>query len=425
MRRENMKVLIIGSGGREHALYAAAKKSRLVDQAFCTPGNGGIPTADRRNVKDTDIAGIVKLAQEEKVDLAIVGPEAPLVAGLVDELQKVGIAAFGPSGKAAMLEGSKVATKAICDFAGIPTAGWSTADEFKHAKHVIERWDSVPVIKADGLCGGKGVVVPETKQQALDAAHDMLDKKPPYGEAGAEIVIEDRLIGRECSVMALCDGENAVLLPPTRDYKRALDGNKGLNTGGMGAYSPLPDVDNDLLAEIKTTIIDPILRHMYEYGKRYHGLLYAGLMLTATGPKLIEYNVRFGDLETEVVLPLLRSDIIEYMLATLEFGGLAKLKPIEVRPEAAVSTVLVSDGYPGKHETGFPITNLGATAPFAKLYCAGANWVDGRLLTSGGRIMNCVGLGSSLEEARLNSQRAAERIQFANKFFRKDIAANV
>jgi phosphoribosylamine--glycine ligase len=425
MRHENLKVLIVGSGGREHALYGAARKSALVSHVLCTPGNGGIAEQNRRDVKDTDIAGIVKLAREEKVDLVIVGPEAPLVAGLVDELKKVDIAAFGPSGKAAMLEGSKIATKTICDVAGIPTAAWSSVDEFKLAKHVIGMWDSVPVIKANGLCGGRGVVVPKTKDEAIDAARNMLEKKPPYGDAGSEIVIEDRLIGRECSVMALCDGENSVLLPPARDYKRALDGDKGLNTGGMGAYSPLPDVDDALLAQIKETIIVPTLRHMYNYMKPYHGLLYAGLMLTATGPKLIEYNVRFGDPETEVVLPLLRSDIIEYMLATLEYGGLAKLRPIELSSEAAVSTVLVSDGYPGKYETGFPITNLSATSHLARLYCAGVTLVDGAFLTSGGRVMNCVGLGSSLEAARLNSQHAAEAIQFTNKFYRKDIAANV
>ena len=423
--RQNLTILVVGSGAREHALCWALEHSRQVARVLCTPGNGGITNEHRRNVKELDISGIVQLAKDEAVDLVIVGPEAPLVAGLVDTLSTAGIPAFGPNAKAAQLEGSKIYTKTLCSSLDIPTARWRWTDSYGDAKEMIRSWGSLPVIKADGLCGGKGVVVPDTEQQALDAVHDMLVKKT-LGDAGSRIIIENRLIGRECSVMAFCDGENAVLLPPARDYKRAQDGDKGLNTGGMGSYSPLPDVDDNLLADIKTRIIERTLYGMKNHeGNPYHGLLYAGIMLTKDGPQLLEYNVRFGDPETQVVLSRVHpTDLMEHMLASLELGGLARLPPLRVESMAAVCVVLASSGYPGKYDTGLPIT--GAVPPNGcAMFHAGTKRNGSGLVTSGGRVMSVVGLGNTIEDARKRTNDAADKVIFANKYRRNDIAANV
>lgn len=422
--RRDLTVLVVGGGAREHALCWSIAKSPSVKRVLCTPGNGGITSENRRNIRDSDLPGIVGLAKEESVDLVVVGPEAPLVAGLVEILREAGVAAFGPNAKGARLEGSKIYTKTLSSGLDIPTAHWKWTDNYDDAKEMILSWGSLPVIKADGLCGGKGVVVPDTESQALDAAHDMLVKKT-LGHAGSRIIIEDRLVGRECSVMALCDGENAVLLPPARDYKRALDGDRGLNTGGMGSYSPLPDVDDALVAEIKTRIIDRTLYGMAKHeGNPYRGVLYAGIMLTKDGPFLLEYNVRFGDPETQVVLPRLQSDVVEYMFATLERGGLSKLGPLQIHSGASVCTVLVSKGYPDKYQTGFPITGLDEANSWAVLFHAGTDRTP-ELVTSGGRVMSCVGFTASLEAAREYSRLAAEAISFENKSFRTDIAANI
>ena len=419
--RRDLTVLIVGSGAREHALYIAIGQSPLVQRVLCTPGNGGIPSRDRRNTKELDSDGLVLLAKQEGVDLVVVGPEAPLVAGLVDRLQREGIVAFGPSASAAMLEGSKIFTKICCNQWDIPTPAYRIAGNYDMAGRFITS-TGFRVIKADGLCGGKGVTVADTEAEALEAARQLLVERT-QGDAGARILIEERLTGRECSVMAFCDGIDAVLLPPARDYKRAYDGDQGLNTGGMGSYSPLPDVDDTLLAQIKEQIFLPTLRGMAELGSPYHGLLYAGIILTKDGPMLLEFNVRFGDPETQVVLPLLVSDIVEHMLATCSKGGLSDLAPLQVKSGVAVCTVLVSDGYPGKYKTGSPITGVEGAEREVLIFHAGTNRTPD-LVTSGGRVMSCVGLGATFDEARVRSHTAADAICFDNKRYREDIAAN-
>ncbi|MDB5237974.1 MAG: PurD [Candidatus Kaiserbacteria bacterium] len=420
MKDTDLRVLTVDGGARGHGLHCSIRKSPRVSRAFCTPGNGGIPDPDRRSVKDTDIDGIVRLAQDLQIDLVVVGPEAPLVAGIVNRLRAVGIAAFGPTADAAVLEGSKIFTKAFCRRHKIPTAAFRIIRNFEQAETAIKE-SGFLVVKADGLCAGKGVTVAKTEAGAIEAARALLVDNI-HGPAGSSILIEECLTGRECSIMAFCDGHNAVLLPPARDFKRAEEGDRGPNTGGMGCYAPLPDVDDALLARIKDEIIMPTLRGMAEAGTPYHGLLYAGIMLTKQGPMLIEYNARFGDPETQTVLPLIESDIVEYMLGTLELSGLTKLPPLKLKPLVAVCTVLASNGYPGKYETGFPITGIEETSSM-KFFHAGTVRSPA-LVTSGGRVLSCVGLGENFSIARERSQRGADFATFSNKFYRSDIAAN-
>ncbi len=419
----NLTVLIVGGGAREHVLYEAIEKSPLVMYAFCTPGTSGISYKNRREVKDSDLATIVEHAQSEKVNLVVIGPEGPLVNGLVDMLNREGIPAFGPNAMAAELEGSKIFMKTRCKRWGIPTADFDFAGSFSVAERIIKK-SGYRVIKADGICGGKGVFVAETEAEALEAAHNLLVRKT-QGEAGAKIVIEECMEGPECSIMAFCDGENALLLPPARDYKRAFDGNRGPNTGGMGSYSPLPDVDDALLETIKERIILPTIRGMAKAGRPYHGVLYAGIMLTNKGPKLVEYNARFGDPEAQVVLPRIESDLVEYMLACTKRGGLANLKPLKVSSKSAVCVVLASEGYPGKYKTGLPIDGLDEIASNTQVFHAGTKRNGGNLYTSGGRVISVVGLGANLKLARHRANAGARKISFSNKFYRSDIAADV
>ncbi len=423
MKKTDLSVLIVGGGAREHALFYKMIASPRVTRAFCTPGNGGIPAANRRDVKDTDIDGIIQLAKELRIDLVIFGPEAPLVAGGVERVQAEGIMAFGPSARAAELEGSKIFTMKFCQLHGIPVGDFRIARTQDEAVRII-RTTGFSVIKADGLCGGKGVTVADSVQDAIEAARKLLVDKI-YGDAEHGILIQERLTGPECSFMALCDGINATVLPIARDYKRAFDGDKGPNTGGMGCYAPLPDVDAAMQARIMNEIIVPTLRGMAEAGTPYHGLLYGGIMLTRQGPMLIEYNVRFGDPETQTVLPLIQSDIVEYMLASLKSGRLSKLGPLILRSGATVCTVLASEGYPGYYQAGYPITGLEEATRDLQFVHAGTALKSGELVTSGGRVMSSVGYGEDLATARTLSQAGAELITFENKFFRSDIAANV
>ena len=417
--RHDLTVLVVGSGAREHVLYSAIERSPLVARVLCTPGNGGIFPDNRRNIKESDFDGLVCLVKNEKVDLVVVGPEVPLVAGLVDRLEGEGIAAFGPSAKGALLEGSKIFMKTRCRRWGVPTADFDFAGDCKVAKKIIER-NGFRVVKADGLCGGKGVIVAETENEALEATRRLLTERV-HGNAGARIVLETRLKGTECSVMAFCDGENAVLLPPARDYKRACNDDVGPNTGGMGSYAPSLDVDESLLDTIKEQIILPTLRGMADWGVPYRGVLYAGIMLTSEGPQLLEYNVRFGDPECQVILPLLDSDVVEYILATLEAGGLSQLGQIKAKPEVAVCTILVSKGYPNKYQVGFPITGVEEASRSALIFHAGTDRTPD-LVTSGGRVMSVVGFGENVALARARSRAAADAIQFVGKFYRTDIA---
>ena len=421
---KRLNTLIVGSGGREDALRNAFEDSEVVSNVLCTPGNGGMPPWNCRDIKETNIDGILNLVEKEKINFVAVGPEAPLAAGLVDELTKIGVRAFGPTMRASELEWSKVFTKQRCHEWGIRTARFATTDVFDEAHERIV-YDGFRVVKANGLCAGKGVTVSETADEAVEAARQLLVEKTK-GLAGQCVVLEEKLEGRECSVMAFCDGINAVLLPASRDKKRAWDGPLAPNTGGMGAYSPLPDVDDSLLEEIKSTIILPTLSGMMERGFPFQGLLYAGLMLTKDGPSLVEYNVRFGDPELQAVLPRIQSDIVQYMHATTSLGGLKDLPPLEVSDDAAVCTVMTSKGYPGAYKTGFVIENQFEAKHVARVYHAGTRWnVKGELETSGGRVLNCVGVGGTHEEAQQKSLQAAEIIQFEGKTYRNDIANDV
>ena len=422
----NLRVLIVGSGGREHVLAWTIGKSPLVERVYVTPGNAGIAPENRFDVKEMDLDDIVSLALEERIDLVVVGPEGPLVGGLVGRLEAIGIAAFGPTAAAAVLEGSKIKMKFLCHSSGIPTAPWHWADEYDMARRMIERWEQPPVIKADGLCGGKGVVVAHDTAEALEAAHDMLVKKK-FGEAGSRIVIEDRLIGREGSFMVLVDGKNVMRLELARDFKRLLNGDTGPNTGGMGAYSPLPDVGWDMEEEIMQRIIMPMVLGMSEVEKTpFRGLLYAGLMITKNGPYVLEFNVRFGDPETQVVLPRLESDIVPYLLACTEQGGLAKLDPIKFSSEVAVCRVLASEGYPGTYDTGLSISGLRHEVRDTLVFHAGTRVDDeGRVVTAGGRVMGIVGLGPNFASARVRAAARANLIGYDNKIERTDIALNI
>lgn len=413
----NMTVLVIGSGGREHALWHACKQSPLVAVAICAPGNAGMPLDCRRDV-ELESTSIVSLARELSADLVVIGPEAPLAAGVADSLRKAGIPVFGPSKDAAELEVSKTFTKLLCREYGILTAEFWVVSDFESGSDIIVDNDDARVIKADGLAAGKGVLVASCDEDAFEALEQLLAQYPPT------VLIEERLVGREVSVMAICDGEHAVLLPPARDHKRAYDGDTGPNTGGMGAYSPVPDVDDALLERIREDIILPTLAAMRVKGRPFRGLLYAGIMVTDAGdPYLLEYNVRFGDPETQVILPRLDCDVVPYLLAAA-VGDLSSLPPLAVSPQAVVCVVMASQGYPGKYETGHIITGLDSPRESSIAYHAGTRW-NGDVVTAGGRVLGVVGRGDTLALARAAAYAYVEEISFGNHVSRTDIAAGV
>lgn len=414
----DVRALIVGSGAREHAFFREFNSSPRAQKVIWTPGNAGVSALYRRAVPDSDVAGIVALTQEEGINFVFVGPEAPLVAGIVDELAKVGVPAFGPSKAAALLESSKIFTKTRCRLWKIPTADSDFAGNLKTAEHIIKS-RGFRVIKADGLCAGKGVVVADSENEAIKAARDMLEGGI-HGRAGSRIVIEERLQGTECSLMFLCDGVNALALPAARDFKRIYDGDTGPNTGGMGAYSPLPDVSHDLVEEVRTKFILPMLAGMMARNEPFRGCLYAGLMLTDDGPKLVEYNVRFGDPETQVVLPRVESDIVEYLIAASRHGGLGDLPPLGIKQTAVVGVTLAAKGYPGTPEKGAVIQGSEKHLVFH----AGTADRDGSLCVNGGRVMTVIGEGATIADARANAYLSVNDIRFEGMQHRTDIAAN-
>ena len=415
-------VLVVGGGGREHALAWALSRSPHVERLIAAPGNPGIATCDRAEnvpVAASDTAGLVELCRRESVDLVVVGPEGPLASGLVDVLGAVGIAAFGPDASCARLEASKAHCKQFLIDSGIPTA---PAHIFRNAgealAHLRTRPD-VPVVKASGLAAGKGVIVPATRQEAAEAIESML-VGGRFGAAGSEILLEDRLEGRELSVLAFCDGERFAVLPPAQDHKRLLEGDRGPNTGGMGAAAPSPAADKDLVAEVCERIIAPTLAGLRRAGTPYRGVLYAGLMLTAEGPKVIEFNCRFGDPEAQAVLPLLRSDLYEIMLAgaTGSLDGAA----IEWAPEACVTVVMASAGYPDSTADPAPITGLDHAAEAGcVVFHAGTGTIDGRLHATGGRVLAVTAVGPDVEAAARKAHRGVAAIDFEGAQHRADI----
>ena len=413
-----MKIMVVGGGGREHAIIKALKKSDKCEKIWALPGNGGIAQdAECVNIGATDIQGIVEFAKSNPVDFAVVAPDDPLVLGCVDELQKLGIPCFGPNANAAIIEGSKVFSKNMMKQFGIPTARYEVFDDMEKALAYIETAPIPTVIKADGLALGKGVIIAETRDDAKAAVKSMMEDKV-FGESGSRVVVEEFLTGPEVSVLSFTDGKTVVPMVSSMDHKRALDGDKGLNTGGMGTVAPNPYYTDDVAKECMEKIFLPTMNAMNSLGRTFKGCLYFGLMITENGPKVIEYNCRFGDPETQVVLPLLESDLLEIMQAVAE----ERLAEAEVKfaEKSACCVVLASNGYPKKYDKGFEIT-VGELADNADYYIAGAKLENGKLLTSGGRVLNVVATAPTLREAIADAYSASKNITFENAYCRTDI----
>jgi phosphoribosylamine--glycine ligase len=417
--------MVVGSGGREHALVRAIAKSPLVTELFCAPGNPGIAKlAKLVPIPVTEIEALARFAASEAIDLVVPGPEAPLVAGLADRLQEQGIRCAGPSQAAAQLEGSKQFTKEVADAAGIPTARWEAFTETEAALDFVRRRGAPLVVKADGLAAGKGVVVAESLRDAEEAVIACL-REGSFGAAGARVVIEEYLEGPEVSVFALCDGEDAVFLGAARDHKRVGDGDTGPNTGGMGAIAPPPGFTHELRERVMDGIIRPTLAEMAHRGTPFRGILFAGLMLTEQGPKLIEYNVRFGDPEAETLLPLLDSDIVPALLAACD-GGIAAVAP-RWRAEASVSIVMAARGYPAAYQRGTEIRGLDKAAADAEvtIFHAGTQADGDRLLADGGRVLVINATAPTLALARSRAYQTVDAIDWPEGFCRRDIGSRL
>jgi phosphoribosylamine--glycine ligase len=417
-----VNILLIGSGGREHALAAKIAASPLCDRLFIAPGNPGTAQCGTNLACDPkDHGAIVALCKDHAIDLAVIGPEAPLVAGIVDDLEAAGIAAFGPSKAAARLEGSKVFTKELCRDAGIPTAAFARFTDAAAAKAFLHRFPPPVVIKADGLAAGKGVVIAGTVQEAKAAIDAMLGGR--FGASSAEIVIEEFLAGEEASLFALCDGRTALVFGTAQDHKRAFDGDQGPNTGGMGAFSPAVALDDATVERAMGEIIEPTLAALKERGTPFCGFLYAGLMLTSEGPKLIEYNCRFGDPECQVVMPRLMSDLVTAMLAARD-GMLAKFTA-RFSPKRTVGVVLATKGYPGEFARGDVISGIDAASKLegVTVYQAGTRSEGSRLFADGGRVLTIVGEGASFAEAHRRAYAGIATIDWPGGFHRRDIGA--
>ena len=427
-----MKILTVGSGGREHAITWRLAQDETKHELFCAPGNAGTAAiATNLAIGAEDVEAVAAWAAANRPDLVVVGPEAPLCKGLVDRLAAIGVKAFGPVQAGARMEGSKAFAKDVMKAAGVPTGLAETFTDAAAAKAALAKFGLPVVIKADGLAAGKGVIIAETREQAEAALDDML-VGGKFGAAGAEVLIEEFLEGEECSILALVDGEHAVLLPSSQDHKRIFDGDKGPNTGGMGAYSPAPVVTADRLPFIRDTIILPVVRELKKRGIVYKGVLYAGLMINnvpggkkaASGSdvNVVEFNARFGDPETEAVLPRLGGDFAKVLMACAD--GTLKEEDVVVKDACAATVIVASGGYPGSYAKGKPIAGLDAAGdvPNAVVFHCGTKAADGQVLTAGGRVLSVTGLGATLREAVDTAYRAVDRISFENAFHRKDIA---
>ena len=417
-----MKILVVGGGGREHAIALKLRENLEVEEIFAAPGNGGMAAfCTLAPIKASDVEGMVAFAKEKKIDFVVVAPDDPLVLGMADAMEEAGIPAFGPSKAAAAIEGSKVFSKGLMKKYGIPTARYEVFDSEEAAAAYVKAQNSYPtVIKADGLALGKGVIIAEDEKAAMDAIHSIMGDRI-FGASGSRIVVEEFLEGPEVSVLSFTDGKTIVPMVSSKDHKRALDGDKGLNTGGMGTIAPNPYYTPEMADRCMREIFLPTMAAMNAEKRTFKGCLYFGLMLTKNGPKVIEYNCRFGDPETQVVLPLLKTDLLTIFKAVRD-ERLADVK-VEFSDGAAACVILASGGYPQKYQTGFEIHGLDAMgqAPGVTVYHAGTRLEDGKFLTSGGRVLGVTAVGSDLSEALARSYAAAEKIVFEGVHYRKDI----
>lgn len=420
-----MKLLLIGSGGREHALAWKLCQSPHVEQLFVAPGNAGTAEfATNLPIADHNIAALCQFAQQQAIDLTVVGPELPLSLGIVDTFQAAGLTIFGPSQAAAQLESSKAFAKAFMQQHNIPTAAYETFTDYEMACDYLDAHPGPVVVKASGLAAGKGVIVCGSTAEAMTALQQIM-LHHEFGAAGDEVVIEERLTGREVSLLAFCDGNQAVPLLPARDHKRIFDRDQGPNTGGMGAFAPVPDVDGAWVRQVTEQVLQTAVSGMAAQGTPYVGVLYAGFMLTPTGPKVLEFNGRFGDPETQVLLPLLDGDLVEIMLACIE----GKLQPEMVRhkPGACATVVMAAPGYPGNYPKGLPITGVAEAALLENVavFQAGTKLENGRLLTNGGRVLAVSGWGDRLETAVAAAYRGVATIHFEGAHHRTDIGTAI
>ncbi len=424
-----MKVLIVGNGGREHALAWKIRQSSRVKEIFVAPGNAGTALdAVNIDIASNDIAGLVAFAKQERIGLTVVGPEAPLALGLVDALESEKLRVFGPSRAAAQLEASKAFCKNVLRQADVPTADFQVFRDPDDAMRYIKgkypgENDRCPVVvKADGLASGKGVIVCKRRSDALDAI-DRISRRKEFGTAGSQMVIEDRLEGQEASILAITDGRTILPLPAAQDHKPAFDGDTGPNTGGMGAYCPTPMVDDSMLAWIEEHVLVPTVHTMKRNRKPFKGVLYAGLMLTQAGPKVLEYNCRFGDPECQPLLMRLKSDLVEILEAVVD-GNLDQIDGPEWDPRPAICVVMASQGYPGEYQTGQPILGISEAdqMPDVKVFHAGTKLVDGTVVASGGRVLGVTALGDNISLAKLNAYTAVQKVRWQGSWCRKDIS---
>lgn len=416
-----MRILVIGSGGREHALAWKINQSPLAGEIFVAPGNGGtlehnVPLAD------SDIDGLVNFVKEKKIDFVVPGPELPLTLGITDAMEALGVPCFGPSKACARLEGSKAFAKEAMVAAGIPTAAYGTFQDTEKALAFIDEHGAPLVIKADGLAAGKGVIITQTVTEAKEAVKSMLNDKK-FGSAGNTVVIEEFLKGEELSLLCFCDGENALALPSAQDHKAIGEGDTGLNTGGMGAYSPAPLAQDEALEKLADITVRPLLKEMAKRGTPFKGILYAGLMMTEKGVKVLEYNVRFGDPECQPLLMRLKSDILPIMQACVEGRLKEKNIKLELYPQSALGVVFAAKGYPESYPKGMEITGIEDADAMenVKVFHAGTKNENGKILSNGGRLLCVVALGDTLQEAKNTSYKAIEKIHMENAYYRRDI----
>ncbi len=417
-----MKVLLAGSGGREHALAWKLSKSKLLKKLYIAPGNPGTgQVGENIEIADNDIAGLVKFARQQEVGLIVVGPEDALALGLVDAAREAGIRAFGPEQGAAALEADKAFSKKVMHANAVPNAEGRTFDNFQDAKAYIASRESALVVKATGLAKGKGVFVCDDPADAILAAEKIMNERI-FGEAGDSVIVEEKLIGEEASILAFVDGRNIYVMESSQDHKPIGDGDTGPNTGGMGAYSPAPVVTDKLMSQIEREVLVPVVDGMNRHGTPYRGVLYAGVMVTAGGPKVLEFNVRFGDPETQPILMRMQNDLLEVMLAVCE-GKLDEVS-IEWDPRPAVCVVMASGGYPGSYEKGKEITGIESAEKIGdvKVFHAGTAMQDGKLVNSGGRVLGVTALGATVAEAQKKAYEAVSCIEWEGAYYRKDIA---